>query len=444
MSFGESLIKARSGIVFVLALLAGTALIFWLENLNFSQGSGFYEVNPFPGTETVALAQPRKLDPRELAWAETAWQYFEKNFQPGTGLVNSVEQFPATTMWDTASYLMALISAERLDIIGESLFDARMALCLKTLATMPLFQDALPNKSYNTISAAMVDYENKEAPQGIGWSAIDICRIMVPFQVLVWHYPQHTPAVGEVLQRWQLGAMVKDGVLWGAVREGGEVEMVQEGRLGYEEYAAKSLNLAGMNVREALEVRDFLGFVKTFGITIAHDTRAPEIFEARTYVVSEPYILSGIEFGWDTWDAYLGSSVYRAQEARFESLGILTAVSEDHVDQAPYFVYNTVFSDGKLWACITEQGKLVDELRTLSTKAAIGWYALLGNDYTRKLVDEVSLLAKPEHGFYAGKYEADGRPNESLSANTNAIILESLAYIEGGPFLQIAGGGGHE
>jgi len=289
MSFGDNLIKARSGIVFVLALVAGTALIFWLENLNFAQGSGFYAVDPFPETQTVTLAEPRMLSERERAWAETAWRYFEGNYQPRTGLVNSVDKFPATTMWDTASYLMALISAHRLEIIEADLFHARMTRCLATLARMPLFQDQLPNKSYNTLTAAMVDYENKDVPDGIGWSAIDICRIMVPLQVLVWHYPEHTPAVGQVLQRWQFQAMVDKGVLWGAVREtNGEVNLVQEGRLGYEEYSAKALQLAGMNVREALEIRDFLGFETTFGVTIAHDTRAPEIFEARTYVVSEP------------------------------------------------------------------------------------------------------------------------------------------------------------
>lgn len=151
-----------------------------------------------------------------------------------------------------------------------------------------------------------------------------------------------------------------------------------------------------------------------------------------------------MEFGWDSWDTNLASRVYLAQEARYRNLGILTAVSEDHVDQAPFFVYNTVFSDGKLWACITETGELVEDLRTLSTKAAIGWHALLNNDYTQKLVDEVSLLAEPEKGFYAGKYEVDGRPNQSLSANTNAIILESLAYIEHGPFLNVGRGGAYE
>ena len=39
---------------------------------------------------------------------------FERNFRPETGLVDSMEKYPASTMWEAGSYLMALISAQRL------------------------------------------------------------------------------------------------------------------------------------------------------------------------------------------------------------------------------------------------------------------------------------------------------------------------------------------
>ena len=74
-------------------------------------------------------------------------------------------------------------------------------------------------------------------------------------------------------------------------------------------------------------------------------------------MVSESYILDSLEFGADSVSKIFAHRVYKAQENRFERTGILTAVSEDNVDEAPYFVYNTVFSDGKEWNAITDQGE---------------------------------------------------------------------------------------
>ncbi|HEY1227681.1 MAG TPA: DUF3131 domain-containing protein, partial [Ramlibacter sp.] len=58
--------------------------------------------------------------------------------------------------------------------------------------------------------------------------------------------------------------------------------------------------------------------------------------------------------------------VYRAQEKRFQATGTLTAVTEDHVDQAPYFVYGSVWAAGQPWAVVTSKGEPMPQLRTLS------------------------------------------------------------------------------
>ncbi|WP_376749685.1 DUF3131 domain-containing protein, partial [Pantoea piersonii] len=52
-----------------------------------------------------------ELTEREMAVAKTAWSYFVANYQPTTGLVNAVNKYPSTTMWDSASYLAALTAA---------------------------------------------------------------------------------------------------------------------------------------------------------------------------------------------------------------------------------------------------------------------------------------------------------------------------------------------
>ena len=85
--------------------------------------------------------------------------------------------------------------------------------------------------------------------------------------------------------------------------------------------------------------------------------------------------------------------VYRAQEARWRNTQVLTAVTEDHVDRAPWFVYNSVHTNGRDWVAVTDKGEDAPAVRSLSTKAAFGWHALYGNDYTRKLLAAVPKLA---------------------------------------------------
>ena len=56
-------------------------------------------------TQLPAAAYPQRhgdLTPREQAMAVKAWQYFVTNYQPATGLVNAVNNYPSTTMWDSA------------------------------------------------------------------------------------------------------------------------------------------------------------------------------------------------------------------------------------------------------------------------------------------------------------------------------------------------------
>ena len=434
MSFKTNLIRARSHIIFMLALSTAFGIVITMENIDFENRVAA-RAN-IKNEISIPLSASRSLSSEEMEWAKIAWKYFENNTIAETGMVNSVNQYNASTLWDTSSYMMGLISAHRLKIITEENFKHRMSTLLASLEALPLFEGKLPNKSYNTISLKMVDYTNRETVQGIGWSAIDIGRVMVPINALVWHYPEFTPEVQKVLGRWDLAAMVDKGNLYGALREGKKTQILQEGRLGYEEYAAKSMQLMGYDVAEAIDYQSWLKFTDIYGINIATDSRRPEEFTAHNYVVSEPYILDGIEYGFDQISQQFSNRVYSVQEARYKDTGILTAVSEDNIDVAPYFVYNTVFTGGKAWNTITEAGDDASDFKSLSTKAAFGWHALYETDYTRKLIDVASKLHDPDKGWYSGLYEKTGKPNKALTANTNGIILETLAYKQLGPLLK--------
>ena len=434
MSFKTNLIRARSHIIFILALLTAFGIVITMENMNFENRVASRVA--VKNEVEIDIPNQRNITEEERQWATIAWKYFENNTISETGMVNSVDQYNASTLWDTSSYLMGLISAYRLEIIAEEEFDERTRKLLTSLAALPLYDGKLPNKSYNTINLKMVDYTNKPTEKGIGWSAIDIGRLMVPINILVWQYPKFHTEVQAIVNAWDLPAMVNKGSLYGALREKNKTLLLQEGRLGYEEYAAKSMQLMGYDVSEALDYQSWLQYINIYGIDIATDSRRPEEFTAHNYVVSEPYILDGIEFGWDKVSKQFANRLYAVQEARYKDTGILTAVSEDNIDQAPYFVYNTVFTSGKTWNAITEDGKDASEFKTLSTKAAFGWHALYETDYTEKLMEVVSTLHDENKGWYSGRYEKTGKPNKALTANTNGIILETIAYKALGPLIK--------
>ncbi len=438
MSFKQGLIRARSHLIFLFGLLTAFLLVIWLEGITLQQTSNDKFTDLMETTHPQSSVEPRPLTAEEQAWAKTAWAYFKNNTMPETGLANSVDNYNSSTLWDTSSYLMAIISAHRLEMIGDTEFDSRIIIALKSLAELPLFDKQLPNKVYNTRTLAMVDYKNQVSKDGIGWSAIDIGRILVPFNVLVWNHPQHTRAVEKVLTNWEMDNMLREGSMFGAaVNDQGKTIYLQEGRLGYEEYAAKSFNLMGMDVSVALDYFSHLNLVDIYGVDIATDSRTPEQYQAHNYVVSEPYILDGIEFGWDRVSQELAWRVYQVQEKRFQDTGILTAVSEDNIDQAPYFVYNTVFTDGEAWNAITESGEDASDFKTISTKAVFGWHMLYGTDYTQRLMDKIADAHDPERGWYSGIYEVGDKPNKAITANTNGIVLETLAFRQSGKLLRV-------
>lgn len=428
-------VKARGYLVFIIGLTMAFGLVVWVEHLS---GKELIDREPLVSMSAnrPGVVPPRELTEQEEQWARIAWRYFQNNTRAETGLVDSVEKYPAATMWDTASYLLALLSARDIGVVSPDEFGERMVNVLHSLGQMPLFEDSLPNKSYSTITLQMVDYTNRPTPQGIGWSAIDVGRLLVPFNIIVWKYPEHAADVRDVLSRWDTQRLVNRGEFMGARASSNGTKFLQEGRLGYEQYAAKTYVLMGLDATRAINYTNHLSYIDIYGIEVPYDNRDPRLYGAHNYVVSEPYVLDGLEFGWDSVSAELAWRVYRAQEERHRQTAVLTAVSEDHLDQAPHFVYNTVFSDGKRWNAITDEGVDASAFRTLSVKTAFAWYALYRSPYTGRLIEAVTNLHDSQRGWYAGLYERTGKPNKALTTNTNAVILESLAYIRHGRLIR--------
>ncbi|MBD2041060.1 DUF3131 domain-containing protein [Microcoleus sp. FACHB-672] len=372
--------------------------------------------------------EAEKLTPQELAMARQAWGYFQRNWNESTGLVNSVDGFASVTLWDQAAAIAGLVSARELGIVPAAEFDKKMSQTLKTLAKIPLYKGELPNKVYNPKTLIPVNYGQLDKREEIGWSAIDLGRLAIWLKIVGSKYPQFKDESEAIWKSWKVARLTKNGQMYGTSVVNKKEQYNQEGRLGYENYAAYGLKLWGLDVSKALDFKSNAAFVNLYEQGVPYDKRDAKNSGANNYVLSEPFILDGIETGFKGLPKAYADRILAAQEARYKATNHLTAVTEDNLDREPYFVYNTLFVNGEPWATISDTGTKYNNLNFLSAKAAVGWDVLYGTDYTQKLFDFVQNNLKSEKGWYNGFYEVLKEPNKALTANNNGVILESLLY----------------
>ncbi len=403
---------------------------------------GHWPERPLSTLEPVAEPRNGPLSEAEMEMAEIAWRYFENNTQAGTGFANAANNYPSVTLWDTGSYLAAIVSAHGLGLIKDAEVEGRLDPLLATLGSLDLFRQDCPNKVYNTQTAVPATYTNE--PGEIGCSVLDIARLLVWLRIVEQRYPEREAEVRAILPRWNWCELVRDGVLYGAAPgEGEQVLWLQEGRLGYEEYGARAVELWGFDAGVALDPEPYSA-LWMYGVEVPFDTRDPRLMGAHNYVVTESYALLGLEFGFDdpagegpgAWIARAAQNIYEVQARRHEATGILTARTEHQLLEAPYFVYDTIFSSGRPWATITDLGQSVPEHAAVALKGALGLWALWETEYTGQLFDHIAPQFDPELGFFEGVYE-DGRGSiEVQTANNNGIMLESLFFKAEGPILE--------
>jgi hypothetical protein len=437
MNFLRGLLAARSHLAILVGIVAALVTIRLATRVVRLSSPAHY-----PSAATWArelpLRQPRPLTTTELALASDAWSYFTHNTDPRTGLTSSVAGYPSTTIWDLGSQLLATLAAEDLRLVSPDEATHLLTSALASLAALDLVEGLLPNKAYNTRTLRMVGYDNLPANGGVGWSALDIGRLAVSLTAVEHRHPELASMVRRAVARWDLFALSDGTALVGTTRHAdGTLERLQEGRFGYEQYAAKGLLAFGVPVGLALDYSAHAVYAEVEGDTVARDDRVPEAHGGTPApVLSEPWVLGGLEHGLDALTLPHARAVLAAQQRRFAETGKLTAVSEDHLDRPPFFAYSAVLGGTDRWIAFYSNGRRAPQDLTFSTKAAIGWWALFGGDYPDRLYASAVELIDPGHGLWAGRYDATGAVNRVLSLNTNAVVLEALAYLARGPVLR--------
>lgn len=363
--------------------------------------------------------------------AEAAWAFVEENTVEETGLVTATDTYEVLTIWDVGSLLGALYSAHGLGLIPEEEFHRRTARVLETLQSVPLYDEAVYNKSYYATTARMGGNDGRPSSTGDGWSATDLGRFLVWLKIVAEEHPRHADAARRVAERIDWSRVVMDGYMRGEdVGSSGRARQFQEGRIGYEQYAAIGFDLWGHPPAQALNLLQNATPVEVAGQQLLADVRGDDRLN------SEPFILYGLELGWTPEMRGLAWRVLAAQEARWEETGQVTMVSEDAVHRPPYyFYYYNLYGQGEPFL-VDAHGPLQGEPpRWVSTKAAYGWHALVPTPYTWLAVRTVEPARGPG-GWASGVFEGSGESTRTLNVNTAAVVLESALYAQRGrPFL---------
>lgn len=392
----------------------------------------------------ACLANGKDLCEEDLEIARIAWIYFEKNYNPETGLYNSANNYRSTTMWDTGSAISATIAARDFGFIDKKEFDDRIMAMFKTLNTMKLFNGEAPNKAYNTKTGDMVDYRNKSTPDGIGVSILDLGRLVSWMNTLQCIHPKYKTMTKKTIDRWDFKRLIKDGQMYGLARDEvtKKIKVLQEGRLGYEQYTGKVFRNLGFDMSIASTYNNkHRGEMEIMGVPIAFDKRDPREFGANNYVITESYSMDATENGIDSENRQLIRNIFDVQKERWKRTGIVTAVSEDNIDRKPWFLYNSIFNAGIPWSTINPRGIRFPQLKSVSTKAALSMAVLYPEDeYSQVLMDKIESAYSLEKGWYSGVYENGIGYNTTATANTNGNIMGNMLYKKYGSFYELCDG----
>ena len=363
-----------------------------------------------------------------LKSARAAWSYVTREVT-SAGFVGATKSYQFLTVWDMASGLAAAYSARELGFITAEEYKQFVDRTLTSMEKMPLYDKAAFNRMYSAKNGAMVDSKAEPSTKGMGFSTLDHGRLLIWLKLVAESDPTFAPRAQAIVSRLDMRRLVKDGYLQGEeIIAGNKRRAYQEGRVGYEQYAAEGFALWNARVDDARDFSKNGKPVTVFGQTIITDKRGGDV------MTSEPFVMMGLELGWpgETW-RNLGLAVLAAQEARYNQTGIVTMVSEDAIPVAPaYFYYYLLYHNGKPFVVTTVSGATSDSFpRWVSAKAAFGYHALAPSDYTWRALQTVKFGGDDE-GWTAGVYEGTKNSTKTYNLNTAAIVLESAAYMKRG------------
>jgi len=209
----------------------------------------------------------------------------------------------------------------------------------------------------------------------------------------------------------------------------------EELRLGESEYAATAFQLWGFSPEKAFTPPAHHVIIAQRRLAV--DARDPRTTWQPSLITTLPYMLPGLEFGWEPEGVAAdrqkhlrkqAENVWLSQKSRWETDKILTARADFSLPQAPWHIQDTVWGNGYAWNSVGDDGRDYTRFAQVSTKAVFALWALWDTPYTDVLMAVTKHLNDPQKGWYEGRQEATGDTNAALTLSTNATVLEALFF----------------
>nr|WP_325078849.1 DUF3131 domain-containing protein [Sphaerospermopsis aphanizomenoides] len=121
-----------------------------------------------------------------------------------------------------------------------------------------------PTKVYNAKTLLPVNYGQLDKKEEIGWSALDLGRMAIWLKIVGAKYPNMRSPTEAVWKHWRVKRLTKNGQMYGTAVVNGQEQYNQEGRLGYENYAAYGFKLWGLDVKQAIDYKSKVAFVNLY------------------------------------------------------------------------------------------------------------------------------------------------------------------------------------
>lgn len=427
MRIRDALLPARSYLTILLGFLIGFAIVVWVEKqmpTRVESSGGIALSKDFP-----PLPTKRALTYDEAIWARVAWQYYVNNTQPN-GLANASDGEPWLSLWSVGSYLFATAAAEQLNIISADEFDERVSTAVFTLGQLPLNDKGLPAAYYHADTLKILGKPDA--------SAIGLSRLLSALQTLLWRYPQHAAAIRDLLSVWRTAALIENNTQSQAavpLHHWTLADDEQRDTFGYRLYASHTLRLidsaAGLAVTNPPEGQKMIDLD---GVMVPDEgLRTP--WGEQTSLISLPYLLTGLELGFDAQSAEIAWRIMQIQQRRHGLRTPKPPVSTDYAEPAPDYVNG--LPDRQPVQARNLRDEVPEKVAITSTRTAFAWYALFRNSWSEALRQQVLALQVPGKGWQRG-LNLNNSVNDVVDADTNAIVLESLSYIAHGQMLCLA------
>ncbi|MDU8945954.1 DUF3131 domain-containing protein [Ovoidimarina sediminis] len=379
----------------------------------------------WPARQTARDIPAAERD-RLLNDARVAWSYFEQLTDSDTGLVpatawiegDKLETYDFSTMWDTGSLILAIISAHSIGLLTDDTFSARIGAVLGGLATGVLNGLRLPKGLSSTTRRAAGDDK---------YNASDTGRLLVSLHLLQ-SYTQQDLGIRKILDGWDLIETIKDGVPLTASGS----SLVSSYRSNYAGYIARAFALWGYPVRPPYTEPE-PGSAFDRGVHVLQEVAdfGP--------IGTEPHLLETVELGASGLAEAASEALFAAQIEEYLASGRLACVSEGPIAREPWFVYQgyQIEEDGGSWTAETldpsprfKTRGFLRAIDMLNSKAAFLWSVCRPCDYSDLLLAEVRAKAMASSlGVSPGVFFVTGNADQAYSdVNTNGVILQAIAY----------------